>query len=340
VYAGLLDYNGDGLTDILWLATDNSNFRNWALWQGQGDGTFKQVSIDTTTAPNDHSAYFIDISGDGKTDIVWDKVDTKGLSLGPRRLWLGKGDGTFIEQTNLGGKDGTLTGYRAYLADFNGDGLPDILWVQETGGTTAESLERTGTPGTSGPSAPSRVLWLGKGDGTFTEITNFANLDGQLAGYVPIIADFNGDGKADILWDSRTGTDTRSTGTRVLWLSDGVSPDLMTSVHDGARRQGHRHLQVHDGQQRLHQGHHDPGRLGRRHRPAGAHGAGLQGRRHQRHRRHREHGLHLCRRQVRPQWSRLPWLPPDDGEGPADQPHPDHKLSPGFPVHRAGGERH
>ena len=49
----------------------------------------------------------------------------------------------------------------------------------------------------------------------------------------PILADFNGDGKTDILWDSRTGTDTRSTGTRVLWLSDGVAPDVMTSVTTG-----------------------------------------------------------------------------------------------------------
>jgi hypothetical protein len=117
------------------------------------------------------------------------------------------------------------------MADFNGDGLPDILWVQETGGSPQQ--EQIGGSGTSGPSAPARVVWLSKADGSFTVITNFAGQDGTLTGYAPVIADFNGDGKADILWDSRTGTDTRSTGTRVLWLSDGVAPDLMTSVTTG-----------------------------------------------------------------------------------------------------------
>ena len=48
-----------------------------------------------------------------------------------------------------------------------------------------------------------------------------------------VLADFNGDGKTDILWDSRTGTDTRSTGTRFLWLIDGATPDVMTSVTTG-----------------------------------------------------------------------------------------------------------
>lgn len=86
---------------------------------------------------------------------------------------------------------------------------------------------------TNGLSSGATVLWLGKGDGTFTVVPNYAGQDGSLIGYVPILADFNGDGKTDILWDSRSGTDTRSTGTRVLWLSDGVAADLMTSVISG-----------------------------------------------------------------------------------------------------------
>jgi hypothetical protein len=85
----------------------------------------------------------------------------------------------------------------------------------------------------NGLSSGSFVLWVGKGDGTFTAIANFAAQDGQLVGYAPLVTDFNGDGKADILWDSHTGTDTRSTGTRVVWLSDGVFADLMTSVTTG-----------------------------------------------------------------------------------------------------------
>src|SRR6185369_13578843 len=47
-------------------------------------------------------------------------------------------------------------------------------------------------------------------------------------------ADFNGDGKTDVLWDSRRLIDPRSTGTRTLWLSDGVVPDIITTVTSGS----------------------------------------------------------------------------------------------------------
>jgi hypothetical protein len=83
---------------------------------------------------------------------------------------------------------------------------------------------------TNGLSTASSELWLGKGGGTFTIV---AGQTTPPVGYVPIIAEFNGDGKADILWDSRSGTDPRSTGIRVLWLSEGAAPDLMTSVTTG-----------------------------------------------------------------------------------------------------------
>jgi hypothetical protein len=234
---GAADFDGDGLSDIFWLATDNDGFRNWALWRGVGDGTFSHVIQDSLSAPNDYAPYFIDINGDGNADIVWDLVDDKGKSKGQRRLWLGRGDGTFIEQTNLAGQDGTLSGYRAQIGDFNGDGLPDILWVQEPSGGgfgdgegSAINLGGTGLPGLA---AASRVLWLGKGDGTFTVIANFGGLDGTLTDYTPFLADFNGDGKTDILWDNRAGKTNRSAGQRVLWLSDGITPDLITSVTTG-----------------------------------------------------------------------------------------------------------
>jgi hypothetical protein len=68
---------------------------------------------------------------------------------------------------------------------------------------------------------------------TFTVITNYAGQNGTLSGYAPILGDFNGDGKTDIVWDSRAGTDTRSTGTRTMWLSDGVPADIMVSVTTG-----------------------------------------------------------------------------------------------------------
>ena len=59
-------------------------------------------------------------------------------------------------------------GYRPSFADFNGDGIADVFWGQVD---------------SNGLSTGSRVLWLGKGDGTFTVVSNFGGQDGTLAGY-------------------------------------------------------------------------------------------------------------------------------------------------------------
>jgi hypothetical protein len=177
---------------------------------GQGQAQYIDVAA--------YTPYFGDFNGDGKMDILWDLPDQYGRSNGNHVLWLSAGDGTFIMNTNPGGLNGNLAGYSPIVADFNGDGIADVLW---------SSID------TNGLSAGQRVLWLGKGDGTFSVISNVGGQDGTLVGYVPYVGDFNGDGKADVLWDSRAPNDSRSTGTRVMWMSDGVPPDLLTLVTNG-----------------------------------------------------------------------------------------------------------
>jgi hypothetical protein len=147
--------------------------------------------------------------------------DDHGRSRGNRILWLSKGDGTFNKLTNAGGLDGTLAAsqHRPYLVDVNGDGRPDVFWDAEAD----NSARSTGQ----------RVLWLATGESGFTAISNFAGRDGTLVDYAVNFGDFNGDGKTDFFWDKRSGTDSRSQGQRVLWLSDGVAPDLMTGITTG-----------------------------------------------------------------------------------------------------------
>lgn len=212
-----IDYNGDGIADLLIGGLGK-------LLAGTGTGALTLTS--STAGVSGYVARVADFNGDGKTDVIWDLTDSYGRSTGTRIVWLSKGDATFTVVTNPGGTNGTLSGYVPYFGDFNGDGKADVLWVASD---------------TNGLATGTNVAWIGKGDGTFTVISNFAGQNGALSytsgspsvGYVPLIADFNGDGKSDVLWDKRNSGDNRSQGTRVLWLSDGLSPDVMTSVTNG-----------------------------------------------------------------------------------------------------------
>jgi hypothetical protein len=212
------DFNGDGFSDLLWVLDGSCPP---LLWLGNGDGTFNaagQSQSSAFAAVAGYQPYLGDFNGDGKMDILWDQYDPYGRSTGQRILWLSAGDGTFYVYPNPGGLNGSVTGYYAVVADFNGDGMADILWVQSD---------------TNGLSAGARVLWQSNGNGNFSVFPNFGGQDGTLVGYVPNVGDFNGDGKADVLWDSRAPNDSRSTGARVIWMSDGVPPDLLTGVTNG-----------------------------------------------------------------------------------------------------------
>ncbi|HTC07116.1 MAG TPA: FG-GAP-like repeat-containing protein [Xanthobacteraceae bacterium] len=222
---GAADFNGDGFTDLLWTSNGTLTYGGSGadgLWLSKGNGTVTPVPVNDSThiigftPVTGQTPYFGDFNGDGKTDILWVALDGYGRSTGQPIIWISRGDGTFIANSTPGGLSGSaVAGDIPTISDFNGDGIADILWIPAD---------------TNGLSSGQPVLSLGKGDGTFTT-SNFGS--SPLISYVAYIGDFNGDGKADVLWDNRIPNDTRSQGTRVIWLSDGVAPDLMTGVTNG-----------------------------------------------------------------------------------------------------------
>jgi len=225
------DFNGDGFSDLLWYATPSGSLTcPPLLWLGNGAGGFTAIGQGQSQYTNvaDYISYLGDFNGDGKMDILWDQPDAFGRSTGNHILWLSGGNGSFQVINNPGGLNGSsVAGFVPLVADFNGDGIADILWVS----VAAAQSGLGGSGGTFGSgSSGSTVLWLGQGNGNFTVVANFMTAP---AGYVPYVGDFNGDGKADVLWDSRTANDSRSTGNRIMWLSDGVPPDLLTGITNG-----------------------------------------------------------------------------------------------------------
>lgn len=123
--AAVGDFNGDGLSDIL--------FRNDAGvmfdFIGKADGGFANngdnsyVAVDSTT----QLAGVGDFNGDGLTDLLWRN------SGGTIFDFLGTANGGF---TNNGDHSAVTVGsawHVASIGDFNGDGIDDILWRNDNG---------------------------------------------------------------------------------------------------------------------------------------------------------------------------------------------------------------
>jgi uncharacterized protein (TIGR03437 family) len=94
------------------------------LYKGNGDGTFqsgKSVLNSSDAAQFDVLNAF-DINGDGKLDVIVTRGNPNRLAI-----ILGNGDGTFQDQVVLANGSGTLWA----VADFNGDGKPDLLILDQ-----------------------------------------------------------------------------------------------------------------------------------------------------------------------------------------------------------------
>jgi Ca2+-binding RTX toxin-like protein len=237
--AGAGDFNGDGRADILW-RNDNGALIYWTS-NGNGFG----ASVGTRNVSLDwHIAATGDFNGDGKDDILW-RNDTGAVTT-----WLG--DAALFTDNPASSRQVSLDWHIAGVGDFNGDGKDDILWRNDsgmltdwlsTGASFADNSNATrlvpldwrvqGTGDYNGDGKDD-LLWR-NADGTITDWLSNGNgfsdnpnasqqvgLQMQLATNsvgraLPFFAsaDFNGDGKDDLLWRNANGTVTD-------WLSNGA----------------------------------------------------------------------------------------------------------------------
>ena len=168
----IADMNRDGNPDLV-IANHQSPFITILL--GDGRGGFRPAPgspVDVHSHPHPHGVVVADFNGDGRLDAVTDSWGTNQVEL-----LLGDGRGGL----QIPGKY-FVTGRRPYerlrSADFNGDGIPDIVTTNLDDGTVS--------------------ILLGDGKGSFRNAPGSPFPAGGKPWQVAV-DDVDGDGNADLL---------------------------------------------------------------------------------------------------------------------------------------------
>ena len=125
------DYNGDGKQDLVFITQERSHFR---VISGKGDGSFTDPKKTTYTLNTEWIGTMsaADLNRDGKSDII---VSLLPINPGvPPKIatLLAKQTTGFYWYHNVSPAGGFPL---AQLADLNGDGRPDILYLDQNSGS-------------------------------------------------------------------------------------------------------------------------------------------------------------------------------------------------------------
>src|SRR5207302_7103906 len=200
--ATMVDINNDGYLDIYVSVSgppwSRGESRANLLFINNRDGTFTEAAAKYGIADTGFTthAVFFDYNGDGFLDLFllnnspqdFARGATDAHPLGVRsnspasynKLYRNNGNGTFTDVSDQAGILRQLGyGLGVAVADVNGDGRPDIYVSNDV--------------------TPNDVLYVNNGNGTFTDKAATWLKHASVAGMGVDIADFNKDGRPDIL---------------------------------------------------------------------------------------------------------------------------------------------
>ena len=182
--SGLGDFNGDGYQDLVW--QDNSTGQvNVNYYDGTGGATFLGWAL--LNSGTGTSGWKVvgaaDFDGNGVPDLVWQNQSTGQVNV---NYYGGTGGATFIGWALLNSGAGTSGWKVVAVADFDGNGVPDLVWQNQSTGQV-------------------NVNYYGGAGGA--KLTGWAVLNsgaGTSGWKVVGAADFDGNGMPDLVWQNQS----------------------------------------------------------------------------------------------------------------------------------------
>jgi FG-GAP-like repeat/Beta-propeller repeat len=174
------DMNGDGVPDLIW---QNDTTREVTVNYYGGTGGASIIGwnwLNAAGSPGWTVVAVADMNGDGVPDLIWQNDTTRQVTV---NYYGGTGGASIIgwNWLNIAGAPGWTV---VAAADLNGDGVPDLIWQNDT--THQVTVNYYG--GTGGASVTG---W------------NWLNIAGGSPGWtVAGASDFNGDGTPDLVWQN------------------------------------------------------------------------------------------------------------------------------------------
>jgi hypothetical protein len=186
VHAG--DFNGDGRADLLWnYLGAASNETRVALSQGDGTVDYRPAFTFPHRPPGSWDAGYElvigDLSGDGADDLVWYHPDSR-----PKTVYvaLSNRDGSFRALEPYVFAEVFRSVWRMYVADADGDGRDDLILNHRR----QDNVSR---------------VYRSNGDGTFRLGSNVLHQAQYWSQYRTFVADADGNGRLDIIWNDVPG---------------------------------------------------------------------------------------------------------------------------------------
>ncbi len=242
------DWNGDGHVDVLSISRANGE-NIWYLNEGnfqfsRHDDLISRSDLDTAG----HTDYSDVVIGDWNKDGLTDLMFQDRSYFGVNRWFLNKGGMQFEKIENLivfpeefvaveNTNPRSYTVGEPFVGDFNGDGLPDIMFKHGKGQNIwYRNVTEFGDPDTA--TDDQLAFSLQRANPIDPSLLFYRRSDNTPIHYIPLFGDWNADGATDVAW---RGTHDNMTGPMLIFLNSGdmsfeqmpsVSHSLIKGEHD------------------------------------------------------------------------------------------------------------